>query len=65
MWPLAALTVFFFKEMYGPFAGPKKADRNNEVAVRRGSTVDSLGCPLDCRAGGCCFRSRGRTNTLK
>ena len=25
--------------MYGRFAGPKKSGRNNEVAVRRGSTV--------------------------
>ena len=25
--------------MYGRFAGPKKGGRNNEVAVRRGSTV--------------------------
>ena len=44
MWPLAVLTrdsinAFFYKEMYGRFAGPKKNGRNNEVAVRRGSTV--------------------------
>ena len=25
--------------MYGRFAGPKKSGRNNEVVVRRGSTV--------------------------
>ena len=31
---------FFYKKMYGRFAGrPKKSGRNNEVAVRRGSTV--------------------------
>ena len=45
MWPLAVLTrdsinvFFFYEEMYGRFAGPKKSGRNNEVAVRRGSTV--------------------------
>ena len=39
MWPLAvvmgdpAFTVFFYKEMYGCFAGPKKSGRNNEVSV--------------------------------
>ena len=26
--------------MYGHFSGPKKTGRNNEVAVRRGSTVE-------------------------
>ena len=50
MWPLAVLTresinVFFYEEMYGRFAGPKKkwpqqrGDCITEVAVRRGSTV--------------------------
>ena len=42
MWPLAVLTGdsingYFYKEMYGPFAGPKKTGRYNEVTVRRGS----------------------------
>ena len=33
-------SFFFCKKMYGHFAGrPKKRGRNNEVAVRRGSTV--------------------------
>ena len=32
--------VFFYKKMYGRFAErPKKSGRNNEVVVRRGSTV--------------------------
>ena len=44
MWSLAVLTGdpidgFFYKVMYGRFAGPKKTDRNIVVAVRRGSTV--------------------------
>ena len=30
---------FFYKEMYGRFARPKKSGCNNEVAVRRGCTV--------------------------
>ena len=38
MWPWAVLTGdringFFYKEMYGRFAGPNKSDRNNEVTV--------------------------------
>ena len=33
MWPLAALTGFYYKKMYGDFAGPQKSCRNNEVAV--------------------------------
>ena len=38
MWPLAVLTrdsinVFFYKEMYGRFDGPKKSGRNSEVTV--------------------------------
>ena len=39
MWPLAVLTGdrikgFFYKEMYGRFAGPKlKTGRNNDVTV--------------------------------
>ena len=38
MWPLAVLTGdringFFYKEMYGCFAAPKKTGRNNEVIV--------------------------------
>ena len=36
---VAALTGFYYKKMYGHFAGTKKSGRNNEVAVRRGSTV--------------------------
>ena len=46
MWPLAALTGFYYKKMYGHFAGTKNSGRNNEapgrineVAVRRDSTV--------------------------
>ena len=44
MWPLAVLTGwpltgFYYKKMYGHFAGTKKSGRINEVAVRRGSTV--------------------------
>ena len=30
---------FYYKKMYGLFTGAKKCGRNNEVAVRRGSTV--------------------------
>ena len=38
MWPLAVLAgdcinVFFNREMYGRFAGPKKTGCNNEVTV--------------------------------
>ena len=36
---VAALTGFYYKKMYGHFAGTKKSGRINEVAVRRGSTV--------------------------
>ena len=36
---VVALTGCFYKNMYGRFAGPKKSGRNNEVVVRRGSTV--------------------------
>ena len=36
---VATLTGFYYKKMYGRFAGTKKSSRNNEVAVRRGSTV--------------------------
>ena len=36
---VAALTGFYYKKMYGHFAGTKNSGRNNEVAVRRGSTV--------------------------
>ena len=39
---VAALTGFYYKKMYGHFAGTKKSGRNNEVAVRRGSTVHAL-----------------------
>ena len=34
-----ALTGFSYEEMYGRFAGTKRSGRNNEVVVRRGSTV--------------------------
>ena len=37
---VTASTLVFYKEMYGHFSGPKKTGRNNEVAVRRGSTVE-------------------------
>ena len=30
---VAALTGFYYKKMYGHFAGTKKRGRNNEVAV--------------------------------
>ena len=30
---MTALTGFFYKEMYGRFAGPKKTSRNKEVTV--------------------------------
>ena len=33
MWPLTVLTGFYYKEIYGRFAGTKKSGRNNEVAV--------------------------------
>ena len=36
---VVALTGFCYEEMYGRFAGTKKSGRNNEVVVRRGSTV--------------------------
>ena len=36
---VVALTGCFYKKMYERFAGPKKSGRNNEVVVRRGSTV--------------------------
>ena len=36
---VVALTGFSYEEMFGRFAGPKKSGRNNEVVVRRGSTV--------------------------
>ena len=38
---MAALTVFSNKKIYGRFANrqDKKGGRNNEVSVRRGSTV--------------------------
>ena len=42
---VAALTGFYYKKMYGHFAGTKKRGRNNEVAVRRGSTVIKTGYP--------------------
>ena len=36
---VVALTGFSYEQMYGRFAGTKKSGRNNEVVVRRGSTV--------------------------
>ena len=45
MWPLVVLTgdcnnAFFYEEMYAwTFTGLKKTGRNNEMNVRRGSTV--------------------------
>ena len=36
---VVALTGFSYEEMYGRFAETKKSGRNNEVVVRRGSTV--------------------------
>ena len=30
---VAALTGFYYKEIYGRFAGTKKSGRNNEVAA--------------------------------
>ena len=36
---VAALTGFYYKKMYGYFAGTKQSGRNNEVAIRRGSTI--------------------------
>ena len=36
---VVALTGFSYEEMYGSFAGTKKSGRNEEVVVRRGSTV--------------------------
>ena len=36
---VVALTGCFYKKMYERFAGPKRSGRNNEVVVRRGSTV--------------------------
>ena len=38
---VAALTGFSYEKMYGRFAGQKNIGRNNEVAIRRGSTVGS------------------------
>ena len=38
---VVALTGFSYEEIYGRFAGTKKSGRNNEVVVRRGSTVAS------------------------
>ena len=43
---VVALTGFSYEEMYGRFAGTKKSGRNNEVVVRRGSTVVVLHLPL-------------------
>ena len=39
MWPLAVLTGFSYEKMYGRFAGQKNIGCNNDVTVRRGSTV--------------------------
>ena len=39
MWLLAVLTRFSFEKMHGRFAGQKYIGHNNEVAVRRASTV--------------------------
>ena len=36
---VVALTGLSYEEMYGRFAGVKKSGRNNEVVVRRSSTV--------------------------
>ena len=36
---VAALTGFSYEKMYGRFAEQKITGRNNEVVVRRGSTV--------------------------
>ena len=36
---VVALRGFSYEEMYGRFAGTKKSGRNNEMVVRRGSTV--------------------------
>jgi len=36
---VAAFTGFSYKKMYGRFAGTKKSGRDNEVTVRRSSTV--------------------------
>ena len=41
LWPYSRVTALM-KEVYGRLAGPKKTGRNNEVAVRRGSTVTSV-----------------------
>ena len=38
---VVALTGCFHKKMYERFDGPKKSGRNNEVVVRRGSTVQT------------------------
>ena len=46
---VAALTGFYYKKIYGHFAGTKISGRNNVVAVRRGSTVVSA---LDVGSGG-------------
>ena len=42
---VVALTGFSYEEMYGRFAGTKKSGRNNEVVVRRGSTVITKSSP--------------------
>ena len=46
---VAALTGFYYKKMYGHFAGTKNSGRNNELAVRRGSTVFNS-CMQNCTA---------------
>ena len=48
MWPLGVLTGFYYKKMYGLFAGTKRSGRNNKVAVRRGFTVSNI-----CRMSSC------------
>ena len=39
---VAALTGFSYEKAYGRFDGNKNIGRNNEVAVKRGSTVLSF-----------------------
>ena len=41
MTALMRFFFFFYKKMYGRFAGPKKSGRITEVAVRLGSTVQN------------------------
>ena len=41
LWPYSRVTALM-KEVYGRLAGPKKTGRNNEVAVRRSSTVTNV-----------------------